>query len=55
MADAAAVATRLASDQNQLRSAKTSSGDFALAHRGAALRLAQALGQLLAEPARVIT
>jgi 3-deoxy-D-manno-octulosonic-acid transferase len=55
MADAAAVASRLASDQNQLQLAKSSSGDFALAHRGAALRLAQALGQLLAEPARAIT
>jgi 3-deoxy-D-manno-octulosonic-acid transferase len=55
IADAVVVASRLASDQNQLRLAKSSSGDFALAHRGAALRLAQALGQLLTEPARAIT
>jgi 3-deoxy-D-manno-octulosonic-acid transferase len=52
---AVAVACRLATDQNQLRLAKSSSGDFALAHRGAAQQLAQALGQLLIEPVRANT
>jgi 3-deoxy-D-manno-octulosonic-acid transferase len=52
---AVAVACRLATDQNQLRLAKSSSGDFALAHRGAAQQLAQALGQLLIEPVRADT
>jgi 3-deoxy-D-manno-octulosonic-acid transferase len=52
MAEAVAVASRLAADPNALRLAKFSAGDFALAHRGAAKQLAQALGQLLAESAR---
>jgi 3-deoxy-D-manno-octulosonic-acid transferase len=52
---AVAVASRLASDENQLRLAKTSSGDFALANRGAAQQLAKALGQLLAKPVRTNT
>lgn len=52
MAEAMVVASGLASDQNQLRLAKSSSGDFALAHRGAAQKLAQALGQILADPVR---
>jgi 3-deoxy-D-manno-octulosonic-acid transferase len=52
---AVAVACRLANDQNQLRLAQTSSGDFALAHRGAAQQLTQALGQLLTEPVRPST
>jgi 3-deoxy-D-manno-octulosonic-acid transferase len=55
IADAVAVASRLAGDQNQLRLAKTSSGDFALAHRGAAQQLAQGLCKLLAEPLRINT
>jgi 3-deoxy-D-manno-octulosonic-acid transferase len=55
MTEAVATADRLASDQNQLRLAKFSSGDFALAHRGAAQQLAQALGQLLVEPIRANT
>jgi 3-deoxy-D-manno-octulosonic-acid transferase len=52
MAEAVAVASRLAADPNALRLAKFSAGDFALAHRGAAKQLAQALGQLLADSAR---
>ena len=52
MAEAVAVASRLAADPNGLRLAKFSAGDFALAHRGAAKQLAQALGQLLADSAR---
>jgi 3-deoxy-D-manno-octulosonic-acid transferase len=55
LTEAVVVASRLASDQNQLRLAKSSSGDFALAHRGAAQQLAQALGQLLLEPVHANT
>jgi 3-deoxy-D-manno-octulosonic-acid transferase len=47
MAEAVLVASRLATDPSKLRLAKFSAGDFALAHRGAAKQLAQALGQLL--------
>jgi 3-deoxy-D-manno-octulosonic-acid transferase len=55
IADAVAAAGRLASDPNQLSLAKTASAEFALAHRGAAQRLAQKLAQLLAESAPVNT
>lgn len=52
IAEAVAVASRLATDPNTLRLAKFSASDFALAHRGAAKQLALALGQLLVESTR---